>query len=703
MRGRTVGILFVFAAQAQVQDKHFSKLVGRMSKGMHLHDWNLNLNNTTLGKPGHFCIGRSAPVAAGRKSAFPNPWSHVSRFDVVPPPCSQKFRSQASHFWYPVRKTMVQMRNEKLAMPGTSFAMSNGADENLAQPDSAGTAEKNMESSKKKKSGTSKKKGKAMNPNPESTRAGPSPSPPSLNATGSSAPSPEVPVGSAVASPAAASPSPTAHATGSSAPNPELHEGSAVVSPTLMASDRLNQAQNKTLASFDGSLTLTPWRWETINDPVMGGQSSSAFRVAFSEGIWNGQVRSVPFLNAPGFCTVQAPGLSTSAAYPDLSTADGILVRARQIIPSGISRFNVQIRTKGAKSFLQQQGVYTADFSMAYDSQNNIQNHFLPWSAFKCTYLGEPVSWCPDISTQLGEVTNIGLGTSYPGEAGTFQVGITSLSAVQVGSTLIRSNGAATSRELQASTKIAVIGAGGATGLECVRRLLAQGKSVRCVVRDPQKYAGRFGSAEVVQGSVTDEASMEAALEGTSGVIFAASASSPFGPGGPSEVDYMGVGKVAQAAKANGVNKFVLVSSRLVDPVNRLNPIRVLLNNVNSIMDYKFRGEEALRSSGLDQYVIVRPGGLAGGEGRTTDTQPGAQYLVSGAAEADLGGSGGSIHRADVAAVVCEALTCPDAACKTIEIVARAPNQGEPTIEQQLACVFEAIPQDRKTLSGSSV
>ena len=536
----------------------------------------------------------------------------------------------------------------------------------------AGAAAKNAEEE-------NMESGKAMHHNPESTGTSPSPSPDSPNATGSAAPSPELP------------------------------GMSAVPSPTSQASDRPNQAvqtQNITLATFDGSLTLTPWSWETVNDPVMGGQSNSAFRVAFSEGIWDGQVRSVPFVNAPGFCSVQAPGLGKAAAYPDLSAADGILVRARQIIPSGISRFNVQIRTKGAKSFAQQQGVYTADFSMAYDSENKIQSHFLPWSEFKCTYLGEPVSWCPDINTQLGEVTNIGLGTSYPGEAGLFQVGITSLSAVQASSFLIPSNGLRTSQGTQASTTIAVIGAGGATGLECVRRLLAQGTSVRCVVRDPQKYAGKFGSAEVVKGSVTDEASMEEGLTGTSGVIFAASASSPFGPGGPEEVDYLGVGKVAKAAKANGIQKFVLISSRLVNPVNRLNPIRVLLNNVNSVMDYKFMGEEALRSSGLDQYVIVRPGGLAGGEGRnmrSTDIQPSTQYLVSGAAEADLGGSGGSIHRADVAAVACEALTCTDAACKTVEIVARAPNRGEPTIEQQLACVFKAIPPDSAAPSGPAM
>merc|ERR1711924_94827 len=136
----------------------------------------------------------------------------------------------------------------------------------------------------------------------------------------------------------------------------------------------------------------------------------------------------------------------------------------------------------------------------------------------------------------------------------------------------------------------------------------SQGTAVRCVVRDPQKYVGKVGSAEVVQGSVTDEASMQDALKGTNCVIFAAAASTF---NGCSEVDFLGVGKVARAAKANGVQKFVLVTSRLVNPVNFWDPIRILLNTVKwGNMDYKFKGEESLRSAGLSHYVIVRPGGL---------------------------------------------------------------------------------------------
>jgi uncharacterized protein YbjT (DUF2867 family) len=72
-----------------------------------------------------------------------------------------------------------------------------------------------------------------------------------------------------------------------------------------------------------------------------------------------------------------------------------------------------------------------------------------------------------------------------------------------------------------------VLGAGGPTGLECVKRLLAATSDpVRAVVRDPAKYADKFPTdkrLEVVKGDVTDPDSLKAAFQSAKGVIFAAS------------------------------------------------------------------------------------------------------------------------------------------------------------------------------------
>jgi len=179
------------------------------------------------------------------------------------------------------------------------------------------------------------------------------------------------------------------------------------------------------IATFDGD-SATTWPWQTVNDPVMGGQSNSTFHTdsARALGVWDGEVRIVPFLKSPGFCNLQAPGLYKTADFPDLSGTQGMVVRAREANASGITRFNVMLMTSGAKHFLKQ-GVYNANFMLG----GEMRDHFLPFSLFTCTWRGQNVTWCPDLSAQLGKVTNIGIGTAFPGPAAKFHVEISSLSA----------------------------------------------------------------------------------------------------------------------------------------------------------------------------------------------------------------------------------------------------------------------------------
>jgi len=179
------------------------------------------------------------------------------------------------------------------------------------------------------------------------------------------------------------------------------------------------------IATFDGAKATT-LAWETINDPVMGGQSKSNFTVdgVRKVGVWVGEVKIVPFLKAPGFCNLQSPGLYKTTKFPDLSSMDGIVVRAREANPQGLMQFNVMLMSKGARHFMQS-GVYTANFTMT----KVMEDHFVPWSAFECTWRGQKVSWCPELNSQLREINSIGLGTFFPGKAGPFNVEIESLSA----------------------------------------------------------------------------------------------------------------------------------------------------------------------------------------------------------------------------------------------------------------------------------
>ncbi|CAG9464594.1 unnamed protein product [Pedinophyceae sp. YPF-701] len=207
-----------------------------------------------------------------------------------------------------------------------------------------------------------------------------------------------------------------------------------------------------------------------------------------------------------------------------------------------------------------------------------------------------------------------------------------------------------------------VLGAGGPTGQECVAALLKEKQGpVRAVVRNPSKYTGveKLAGAELVGGDVSDRASLDAAMSGAKNCIFAASASSYFAPGA---VDRDGVGKAADAAKAAGLERFVLVSSMLVTPRNRWDKLRLLLNNIRwGLMDAKFAGENLLRKSGVP-YTIVRPGGLKNQEGNHEVV--GAQ----GDDRAKFPQPYTSIARADVARVCVAALRDPAAEGKTFEV-----------------------------------
>merc|ERR1711907_27047 len=82
-------------------------------------------------------------------------------------------------------------------------------------------------------------------------------------------------------------------------------------------------ALNVPLATWNGNKG-TAFDFKELNDPVMGGQSSGTFTVdtAGKFGIFEGVVKDVPSLKAPGFIKTSADG-----AFPDASAAlDGDLV-----------------------------------------------------------------------------------------------------------------------------------------------------------------------------------------------------------------------------------------------------------------------------------------------------------------------------------------------------------------------------------------
>lgn len=199
---------------------------------------------------------------------------------------------------------------------------------------------------------------------------------------------------------------------------------------------------------------------------------------------------------------------------------------------------------------------------------------------------------------------------------------------------------------------VLVAGATGGTGREVVRELLDNGYRVRAFVRDADKARETLGEdVEYAIGDVRERATIDAALDGVSALISAIGAGRGDPTNGPEFVDYGGVKNMADAGVVAKLRQIVLVSSMGVTHEDH-----VLNKMFNNVLKWKFKGEEALRSSGV-AYTIVRPGGLI--------NEPGGSKSVV-FAQGD--GGTGAIPRADVARVCVAALGSPDALNKTFEI-----------------------------------
>lgn len=77
--------------------------------------------------------------------------------------------------------------------------------------------------------------------------------------------------------------------------------------------------------------------WIVTDDPVMGGVSHSTFKVVAGVGVWAGEVKIVPKLQAPGTCQSEAAKFKSV----DCSGFDAIEIRYAHsiIIPHKINQY----------------------------------------------------------------------------------------------------------------------------------------------------------------------------------------------------------------------------------------------------------------------------------------------------------------------------------------------------------------------------
>lgn len=131
---------------------------------------------------------------------------------------------------------------------------------------------------------------------------------------------------------------------------------SAVVSAAAVP-ELHRQLQDKsaatTLVTFDGARGTTH-HWVDMNDPVMGGRSTSGFHVTAEHvGAFEGTCAVVPFLHAPGFCKITTQDARSSGRllppFPDVSKhlSGALHLRVRTTTPQ-YAGFKVAFGADGA-------------------------------------------------------------------------------------------------------------------------------------------------------------------------------------------------------------------------------------------------------------------------------------------------------------------------------------------------------------------
>ncbi len=154
-------------------------------------------------------------------------------------------------------------------------------------------------------------------------------------------------------------------------------------------------------------------------------------------------------------------------------------------------------------------------------------------------------------------------------------------------------------------TTVIVFGGTGFLGRRLVRRLVAEGATVRVAVRHPDRAQSALRAAgvdwvTVIRVDVRDQASVTAAVAGADAVVNAVSAYVEKGGVTFEAVHEHGAETIAREAAAAGVARLVLVSGIGADPGSGSPYIRA-----------RGRGELAVRQA-FPGATIIRPGAMFG-------------------------------------------------------------------------------------------
>jgi NADH dehydrogenase len=137
-------------------------------------------------------------------------------------------------------------------------------------------------------------------------------------------------------------------------------------------------------------------------------------------------------------------------------------------------------------------------------------------------------------------------------------------------------------------------GATGLVGSALLRRLVAEGEQVRCLVRDPRRLGAQRVRVQIALGDLTDPPSFRNAMRGVRTVVHLAASIRDQPQGSIEELNGIATWRMVQAAERAGVERFVFFSALDASTHHRARFFRA-----------KALAEQAVGEAGLESIVFA--------------------------------------------------------------------------------------------------
>lgn len=137
-------------------------------------------------------------------------------------------------------------------------------------------------------------------------------------------------------------------------------------------------------------------------------------------------------------------------------------------------------------------------------------------------------------------------------------------------------------------------GATGLVGSALLRRLVAEGEQVRCLVRDPRRLGAQRVRVQIALGDLTDPPSFRNAMRGVRTVVHLAASIRDQPRGSIEELNGIATWRMVQAAERAGVERFVFFSALDASTHHRARFFRA-----------KALAEQAVGEAGLESIVFA--------------------------------------------------------------------------------------------------